>query len=489
MLANIIVHGVYKDLSNVEILVRALKLEGVENADISVVVAEHKDSTPVPHEQNPLVKDSAVNAGGSGAVVGGALGGLAGISMLAIPFLGPFMAAGSVLAGAGVGGTVGTIVGALKGIGMPEDDAKHYEGRLTEGGLLVSVRCDSLERVKCAKELLSKTGATDISAVGEGDADALGGDGARQPDAPERALRNLNDLHGSPVGDGDADVLGTDRTRQPAAPEGALVNTNDLDGFSVRAIDGEIGTVKHFYFDEDAWAIRYLAVVAGEWLDGRIVLISPISIVGQPDWQAKRIDVSLTKMQVENSPFIDTLRPISRRLESAYLSYYGYPYYWNGSVLWGDVRYPADLVGRAVSVVETPRATLNPADSRLRSTEEVLGYGVEAPDGEVGHVDGFVFDDKTWVIRYIAVATKSWWPGKKVLVSPAWIDRLSWADDTMDVEFSLETIKSGPEYTESALLNREYENRLYSHYGRRPYWLGESKHRHRPSASLSTVHL
>lgn len=434
-------------------MVRALKLEGVEDADISVVVAENNDSKQAPHVQNTLVTDSAVTGGGSGAVVGGAIGGLAGIRLLAIPFVGPFMAAGSMLAGAGVGGTVGTIVGALKGIGMPEDQAKRYEGRLTEGGLLVSVSCDSLERVKRAKDLLRKTGATDISSVGEGD----------------------------------AGVLGTDETRQPAAPEGTLLNTNDLPGFSIRAIDGEIGTVKHFYFDEDAWAIRYIVVAAGDWLDGRLVLISPISIVGQPDWQAKRIDVSLSKMQVENSPFIDTLRPVSHQLEIAYLSYYGYPYYWGGSDLWGDVPYPADLAVGAVSVVETPRATTNPADSHLRSTQDVFGYGVEAPDGEVGHLDGFVIDDKTWAIRYIVVATRNWWPGKKVLVSPAWIDRLSWVNGKVHVEFSRETIKSGPEYTESAPVNREYENRLYSHYGRRPYWLGESKHR--PSISLSTVAL
>jgi hypothetical protein len=476
MLAKIIVHGVYKDPSKVEELVRALKLEGVENADISVVVAENSDSKPVPHEDHPLVADSAVNGAGSGAVVGGAIGGLAGISLLAIPFIGPFMAAGSALAGAGVGGTVGTIVGALKGIGMPEDDAKRYEGHLTEGGLLVSVRCDSLERVKLAKDLLSKTGATDISSVGEGDADAT------RQSAP---LRNINDLHGSSVGDGDADVMGRDLTRQPVAPEGTLNNTNDLHGFSIRALDGEIGTVEQFYFDEDAWAIRYIVVAAGEWLDGRLVLISPISIVGQPDWQAKRIDVSLTKMQLENSPFVDTLRPISRRLEIAYLSYYGYRYYWGGSDLWGDVPYPADLAGRAVSVIETPRAIFNPADCHLRSTQDVLGYGVEAPDGEVGHVDGFVIDDKTWVIRYIAVATRNWWPGKKVLVSPAWVDRMSWENQKIDIEFSRETIRSGPEYTETAPVNREYENRLYLHYGRRPYWLGESKQR--PSASLSMV--
>ena len=127
-----------------------------------------------------------------------------------------------------------------------------------------------------------------------------------------------------------------------------LTNARNLKGFAIRATDGEIGTVDQFYFDDETWAIRYLMVETGGWLGGRRVLISPISVV-RADWQAKRLDVSLTKKQVENSPDIDTHKPVSRQHEAAYLGYYGYPNYWGGPYMWGPAFYPAGLanpVGR-----------------------------------------------------------------------------------------------------------------------------------------------
>jgi hypothetical protein len=115
-------------------------------------------------------------------------------------------------------------------------------------------------------------------------------------------------------------------------------------------------------------------------------------------------------------------------------------------------------------------------DSHLRSMEAVTGYRIEAADGEIGHVDGFVVDDEAFAIRYIEVATRNWLPGTKVLVSPAWIERVSWADSAVFTGLSRETIKDGPEYIESQPITREYENRLYLHYGRPPYWMHETEH-------------
>ena len=148
------------------------------------------------------------------------------------------------------------------------------------------------------------------------------------------------------------------------------------------------------------------------------------------DWAAKRLDVALTKKQVENSPDIDTHQPVSRQHEAAYLGYYGYPYYWGGPYLWGPAFYPAGLADSQTASAEAmaDRIRRESTDSHLRSTEAVTGYNIEATDGEIGHVDGFVVDDEAWAIRYIEVATRNWWPGKKVLVSPAWIERVSWAD-------------------------------------------------------------
>jgi hypothetical protein len=261
-----------------------------------------------------------------------------------------------------------------------------------------------------------------------------------------------------------------------------LRNTTQLKGFAVRATDGELGTVDQLYFDDETWAIRYLTVETS-WLGGRRVLISPISVI-QADWQAKRLDVALTKTQVENSPNIDTDKPVSRQHEIAYSGYYGYPYYWGGPFLWGPATYPGGVMTAPRDPI-AERIQKESTDSHLRSTKAVTGYHIEAADGEIGHVDGFIVDDEAWAIRYIEVATKNWWPGKKVLVSPAWIERVSWTDCKVYVGLSREAIKDAPDYVESLPITREYENRLYFHYGRPPYWLHEAERK--SSFSLSGV--
>ena len=264
-----------------------------------------------------------------------------------------------------------------------------------------------------------------------------------------------------------------------------LRNAKELHGFTIRATDGELGTVDQFYFDDESWAIRYLTVETGGWLGGRPVLISPISVIGVPDWQAKRLDVALTKKQVENSPDINTHQPVSRQHEIAYFGYYGYPFYWGGSNLWGGAPYPAGLAIPASTEAIAERPRKDSADTRLRSSQEVTGYYIESSDGEIGRVDGFVIDDEDWAIRYIEVATRNWWPGKKVLVSPAWAERVSWEDSKVYVGLTREAIKDAPGYVESTMITRDYENLLYSHYGRPPYWLHQAEHQ--SSFSLSGV--
>jgi hypothetical protein len=257
-----------------------------------------------------------------------------------------------------------------------------------------------------------------------------------------------------------------------------LRNAKDLHGLTIRATDGDIGTVDEFYFDDETWVVRYLTAETGGWLGGRQVLISPFSVV-RTDWEAKRLEVSLTKKQVEHCPDINTHEPVSRQHEAEYLGYYGYPYYWDGPYMWGPALYPAGLVipATASTQVMADRIRRESADSHLRSSDEVTGYSIEATDGEIGHVEGFLVDDKAWAVRYMEVATRNWWPGKKVLVSPAWIERVSWTDSKVYVGLSREAIKTGPEYIESTPITREYENRLFLHYGRPPYWLEEAKHK------------
>ena len=265
-----------------------------------------------------------------------------------------------------------------------------------------------------------------------------------------------------------------------------LKNAKHMKGFVVRAADGDLGTVDQLYFDDETWAIRYFTVETGGWLGGRQVLISPFSVL-TTEWHARQLVVSLTKKQVEESPNIDTHKPVSRQYEAEYLSYYGYPYYWSGPSLWGPSLYPEGLAFPTTAAAEVMADSIGrePTDSHLRSTGAVTGYHLEATDGEIGHVNGFVVDDETWAIRYLEIGTRNWWPGKKVLLSPAWIDRVSWMESSVYAGLSREAIENAPEYIESLPVTREYESRLYSHYGRPPYWLGQAEHR--PSSTLSTV--
>ena len=112
-------------------------------------------------------------------------------------------------------------------------------------------------------------------------------------------------------------------------------------------------------------------------------------------------------------------------------------------------------------------------DPHLRSTHDVSGHHIKAADGEIGHVDDFIIDDEMWAIRYLIIDTKNWWPGKKVLVSPKWIERVSWDERKVFVNLSSVTIKQSPEYTEESLLTRDYETGLHQHYNRKGYWVDE----------------
>jgi hypothetical protein len=245
---------------------------------------------------------------------------------------------------------------------------------------------------------------------------------------------------------------------------------------AVRATDGDLGTVDQIYFDDLTWGVRYLTVDTGNWLSGRKVLISPFSIL-TADWQAKRLNVALTKKQVQDSPDINTHQPVSRQHETAYNSYFGYPNYWGGPYLWGPGYYPMGFVGVDYSAeAQAENAKKAALDSHLRSNKGVSGYDIQATDGEIGHVCGFILDDHAWNIRYLEVATRNWWPGKKVLISPAWIKRVSWINAKVYVALNREAIQNGPEYVETAAITREYEHRLYSHYGSPPYWVAEEAH-------------
>jgi hypothetical protein len=174
MAKNTAVFGIYPAYASVENGVDALKAAGFRNTDISVLFPENVGTKDFAHEKGTKAPEGATTGAGTGAVAGGALGWLAGIGALAIPGVGPLIAAGPImaaLAGMGVGGVVGGITGALVGMGIPEYEAKRYEGRVKEGGILLSVHSDNSEWTKKAKTILENTGAQDISSTGEAGAD------------------------------------------------------------------------------------------------------------------------------------------------------------------------------------------------------------------------------------------------------------------------------------------------------------------------------
>jgi len=241
-----------------------------------------------------------------------------------------------------------------------------------------------------------------------------------------------------------------------------------LTGYKLDSLDGELGKVKEFYFDDRHWAIRYLVADTGTWLASRQVLISPYAL-GAVIRDAQHIVIDLTKKQIEASPAADRDKPVSRQFEEAYYGYYGFPMYWSGSYMWGDYPY----IQRDRAQWRTPTHAEESWDPHLRSTHDVSGHHIQAADGEIGHVADFIIDDETWAIRYLIIDTQNWWPGKKVLVSPHWIERVSWSESKVFVNLSRETIKQSPEYTEDSLLTREYEAGLYRHYDRPGYWVDE----------------
>lgn len=171
---NTAVFGIYNSRGAVEDSLVTLKEAGFRNEDVSVLLPENLGNKDLATEKSTKAPEGAAAGAGSGAVIGGALGWLVGIGSLAIPGLGPFIAAGPILAalaGIGVGGAVGGFAGALVGMGIPEYEAKRYEGRVKKGGILVSIHCDNSDWINKAKETLKATGAEDVSSSSEAAAD------------------------------------------------------------------------------------------------------------------------------------------------------------------------------------------------------------------------------------------------------------------------------------------------------------------------------
>lgn len=245
-----------------------------------------------------------------------------------------------------------------------------------------------------------------------------------------------------------------------------LRSLNEILGYRVETLDGVLGRVKDFLFDDQSWGIQYLAVDTGDWLlDGR-VLIAP-QTAREPVWSSGVIPVTLTKEQVASSPGIESHVPVSRRYERWRPDYYSWQLNWLASSPLG-IGAPGILMPVTMAQAEEPDSQPAP-EEHLQSARDVTGYRAGALDGEVGRVADFLVLTETWVIRYLVVETRRWIPGRKVLVSPAWVTRMDWPEKRLHMDLNREEIRNSVAFDPSAPVNREREVRLYDYYGRPRY--------------------
>lgn len=238
-----------------------------------------------------------------------------------------------------------------------------------------------------------------------------------------------------------------------------LRSLHSLLGFTISATDGDVGEVHDFLFDDTTWGIRYGVVTTGDWLVGRKVLLSPLSFSG-PAWDLKKIRVDLSREKVKNSPDVDTDMPVSRQQRMLLDGYYG----WSAALMPGGTSAP--LIPTPIHEAEEAElaALKHVSDPHLRSVREVIGYHIEAGDGQVGHVEDFLVDDVQWSISYIIVDTGHWLPGRKVLVSPKWATGIRWDLRRVVLDLTRDTIRTGPAYDPAIPVDSDYEARLHRHY-------------------------
>jgi hypothetical protein len=253
-----------------------------------------------------------------------------------------------------------------------------------------------------------------------------------------------------------------------------LRSFDHLRGYAIHASDGEIGALRDVYFDDQSTLVRYFVVDTGTWLAGKRVLLAP-AVVGGVDPERGEIITGLTRQQVEDSPPVETEKPVSHEQELALHAYYGWQPYWAvpplaGSLApyWGTampaaarVRLGEERVAEEVAARERERR-----DPHLHSAREVEGYRVAATDGEIGHLEDFFIDDQDWAIQLLGIDTRNWLPGRKVVISPSWLHGIDWPGRRIEVDLSRQQIKDSPEYDPTLVPDETYLEQLAAYYGR-----------------------
>ena len=257
-----------------------------------------------------------------------------------------------------------------------------------------------------------------------------------------------------------------------------LFAVSGLEGCEVRASDGDVGAVKDFLFDPENWKIRWMVVGAGHWLPGRRVFIHPSAIVPltlppKPKFpmmspgDALELTVNLTRDQIGAGPHADEHEPVNRDMEALLYDYYGWDPYW-GTTHFGAAVLPSaearivDDAARRDADAEPP--PVDGAD-HLHSVAAFKGYYVHALDGDIGHVENVLADDANWEIRYLVIATRNWWPGKIVRLSPYAVKDIDWSGQHINMNVTRDQVRSAPVWDPLALADEAREDALHSHFG------------------------
>jgi hypothetical protein len=226
-----------------------------------------------------------------------------------------------------------------------------------------------------------------------------------------------------------------------------LRSIKQIYGNKLGASDGDIGHVKDFYFDDQNWIVRYLVADTGSWLPGRQVLLSPHAF-GSLYQDGKVLCANLTRKQIEDSPSLESHKPVSRQYEEEYYNYYSWPYYWQGTASSSMSVFPILGLPSKPSLSEAGTASghhpADPADSHLRSTQAVSGYHIKGSDGPVGHCSDFMIDTQSWAIRELVIKTGHLLSGKEVQISTSTVDHISFDESTVFVNLMRETIEQSP---------------------------------------------
>jgi len=237
-----------------------------------------------------------------------------------------------------------------------------------------------------------------------------------------------------------------------------LRSIGQLYGKTLGSSDGVIGHVKDFYFNDQQWAVRYVIADTGSWIPGRLVLISPYAF-GTVHQEGDCLSVNLTRQQIENSPPIESRKPVSRQYEEEYFRYYGWPSYWDGAGLWGAGGFPMTpapyvLPNMEASLGSQPQ---NGEDPHLLSTQSMSGYHIQTTEGSIGHVTDFMMDDQSWEIRHLVVETGHWFSGKEIVISLRHIDHISYEESKVFVNETKAAIQEAPEYRMPQLVANDHQ--------------------------------